>query len=193
MARPRVYLAGPEVFLPNPLAIGAAKRAICAAHGLEGVYPLDQALDLEGLSPERAGLTIYAANRDCMDGCDLLIANMTPFRGPSMDVGTAFEMGYMRGRGCPVFGYSNSAVPFVDRTRAQVGDLETRADDGRLADPQGIEVEDFGLVDNLMLAGAVDDAGVAVIVRAVPAGELYSNLEAFTACVAQAARRLAGD
>jgi nucleoside 2-deoxyribosyltransferase len=41
--RMRVYLAGPEVFLPDALAIAAAKKRLCAAHGLEGVFPLDPA------------------------------------------------------------------------------------------------------------------------------------------------------
>ena len=38
---PRIYLAGPEVFLPDPLAMGAKKVALCAKHGFEGVFPLD--------------------------------------------------------------------------------------------------------------------------------------------------------
>ena len=41
MPAPRVYLAGPEVFLPDGAAVGDAKRALCAAAGLVGVFPLD--------------------------------------------------------------------------------------------------------------------------------------------------------
>ena len=191
MPAKRVYLAGPEVFLPNPLEIGAAKRAICAKHGLEGVFPLDNEIDLTGLSPQEAGLKIYRANRTCMDGCDLVIANMTPFRGPSMDVGTAFEMGYMRGLGRPVFGYSNVETRFFERTAAFYGGrLEPREGDGSPSDPLGHQVEQFGLVDNLMLDGAVDDAGVAVITRTVPEEARYTNLSAFEACVELAARNL---
>ncbi len=37
-----VYLTGPDVFLPNARQIGAGKRAICARHGLVGVYPDDE-------------------------------------------------------------------------------------------------------------------------------------------------------
>ena len=32
-----------------------------------------------------------------MQGCDAMIVNLTPFRGPSADVGSAYEMGFMRG------------------------------------------------------------------------------------------------
>lgn len=34
----RIYLAGPEVFLAEAREIGARKRAICARHGLVGVF-----------------------------------------------------------------------------------------------------------------------------------------------------------
>ena len=37
----------------------------------------------------------------------MVIANMEPFRGPSMDVGTAFEMGYATRADIPIFGYSS--------------------------------------------------------------------------------------
>ena len=47
--RARIYLAGPEVFLPDATAFGRRKVEICAAHGLEGVFPLDNQLDLDGL------------------------------------------------------------------------------------------------------------------------------------------------
>ena len=46
MPPPRIYLAGPEVFLPDAQAMGARKAALCAAHGLEGVFPLDAQLNL---------------------------------------------------------------------------------------------------------------------------------------------------
>ena len=38
----RVYLAGPEVFLVNARDVGARKRAICARHGLVGIFPADE-------------------------------------------------------------------------------------------------------------------------------------------------------
>ena len=87
----RIYLAGPEVFCPNPRAIGQAKKDRCKHYGLEGVFPMDADVDLEELPLKDAGRLISRANEDLMQSCDLLIANMTPFRGPSMDVGTAFE------------------------------------------------------------------------------------------------------
>jgi nucleoside 2-deoxyribosyltransferase len=185
-ARPRAYLAGPEVFLPNAKAVAARRKAVCAAHGLDGVFPLDAGLDLAGLAPAEAGQAIYRANRDLMDGCDLLIANLTPFRGPSADAGTVFELGYMRGLGRPVFGFSAQAVPFAERTRRLAG----VAPDARV-DAEGLEIEDFGLPDNLMIAGALADALDGMVVADEPAERRFADPAAFETCVAAAARWLA--
>ena len=37
----KIYLAGPDVFLPDAIEIGRRKADICARHGLTGLYPLD--------------------------------------------------------------------------------------------------------------------------------------------------------
>ena len=66
MPPPRIYLAGPEVFLPDALEVGARKAALCGAHGLEGVFPLDASLDLTGLAkPERARRIAAACEGRC--------------------------------------------------------------------------------------------------------------------------------
>ena len=51
-----------------------------------------------------------------MRTCDLLIANLTPFRGVSTDAGTAFEVGFMRALGRPVLGYTNTIADYRERT-----------------------------------------------------------------------------
>ena len=43
-----------------------------------------------------------------MRSCQLCIANLTPFRGVSMDSGTAYEVGFMRALGRPVLGTAES-------------------------------------------------------------------------------------
>ena len=121
MANEKVYLAGPDVFLPDAAAVGEAKKRICAAYGFVGLFPLDKDLDLTGLSRWDAALKISAANEALMRSCDLIVAHMTPFRGPGMDGGTAFEMGFMRALGRPVFGYSNDGRVFAERTRTFLG------------------------------------------------------------------------
>jgi nucleoside 2-deoxyribosyltransferase len=139
------------------------------------VFPLDAdfsaLLDL-GSAPEM-GYISFALMVELMDSCDLMIANLTPFRGPSMDVGTAVEIGYMHGRGKPVFGYTNVAADYADRVA-----------------PDGFLVESFGLVDNLMVEGPVHASGTMVVRRDVPADGVYTSLDAFTECVRRAAEAM---
>ena len=132
--RPRIYLAGPEVFLPDALAVGAKKIALCAAHGFEGVFPLDAGLDLTGLAKVEQARRIFAANESLIAGCDMLIANLTPFRGVSMDAGTAFEVGFMRALGRPVLGYTNVAAGYRQRAEAVPARLAGIARRGRTRD-----------------------------------------------------------
>ena len=36
-----IYLAGPDVFLPNAIEVGKKKKAICEEFGFEGLFPAD--------------------------------------------------------------------------------------------------------------------------------------------------------
>lgn len=146
----RCYLAGPDVFHPDMLALAAGKRDLCARHGLQGCFPLDNAADLSELNGRAAALAIYRANIRLIESCDLLIANLTPFRGVSADPGTVFELGYMSALGKPVAGYSLAGGGYIARVR-DAGWSEK----GSALDRDGQQVEDFGLSDNLMLAGAL--------------------------------------
>lgn len=171
MATPSVYLAGPDVFLPDPRAKAAAMQAICRKHGLLGRFPLDADLDLAGLRKNEQGLAICRANERLIRECDGVLANLTPFRGPSADVGTAFEVGFARALGKRIVGYTEVDAKYRERVIAHFGKTSMRRrDDGVLQDPAGMSVEDFDLVDNLMLDGAVIQSGGAVI-RPADVGE----------------------
>lgn len=176
----RAYLAGPEVFLPNPLDIAEAKKQLCAKYGLEGIFPLDASLDLAGLSKQDQGLKIGQANEALIRSCELLIANMTPFRGPSLDVGTAYEMGFARALGLSVFGYSNDCRPLVERTQVLIG--ATLAPDGKLRDDMDMEVEDFNMCDNLMIDAAVA-ASNSIIVIMDARKNPFTDLAGFEVCL----------
>jgi nucleoside 2-deoxyribosyltransferase len=185
-AMPKIYLAGPEVFLPQADVIGKAKKAICKQYGGEGVFPIDTELDLSNCSPAEAGFRISAYNEDLIRRCDLLIANMTPFRGISADVGTVYEMGFAAGLGKPVFAYTNVTENYTLRTLKDLGLPRTRDHQGRLCDRSGMFIEDWGLMDNLMLEGGVRSHGGELIVGVVPEDELYTNLKNFQQCVERA-------
>src|SRR5215471_14512836 len=140
----KIYLAGPDVFLPDAIAIGQRKREICQRHGVSGLYPLDNAVDLA--APD-ASLQIFKANEAMMDEAHAIIANLTPFRGPGADPGTVYELGYMAGRGKLCFAYSNDPSLYVERVRRSTAVVA--ADDKHLIDSDGLTVENFGLPDNL--------------------------------------------
>ena len=157
----RVYLAGPEVFLANARKIGAQKRAICARHGLVGVFPDDHEDGCDpALPPAERGLSISRGMERIMRGCDAMIVNFTPFRGPSADVGSTYEMGFMRALGRPIFAYSNDDRSFLDRVTAYcAGHVRVRPT-GEREDLDGMVIEPFGLHDNLMLVGGVIASGL---------------------------------
>ncbi len=157
---PRVYLAGPEVFLRSANEAGQAKKEVCGRYGFEGVFPLDAAAPGDA-TPYETGLAIFRANVGLMRSCDLAIANMAPFRGPSMDVGTAFEVGFMHAFGKPVFGYSEDPRSYAERVEDHFGGRLTMREE-RLEDPSGMEVERFDMIENLMIEGAVAAAGYRV-------------------------------
>ena len=184
MSPPRIYLAGPEVFLPDALTVGARKRGLCAEPGFEGVFPLDAGLDLAGLAKPEQARRIAAACEGLMRGCDLLIANLTPFRGVSMDCGTAVEVGFMRALGRPVLGYTNVTADYRERAEAWRRTPPALPD----ADCPDAEIEDFDGAENLMIEAAIVASGGTVVRTAVPAGQEMRDLAGFEACLVQAAK-----
>jgi nucleoside 2-deoxyribosyltransferase len=157
-----------------------AKQVICARYGFDGMFPLDAALDLASLSPFEGGMAIYRSNIALMNRCDLIIANMTPFRGCSMDVGTAFEMGYFAGQGKPIFGYSNDGRFYADRVPAATPGI----------DENGQSIESFEMHDNLMLEGAIHISGGAFTCEAVAPEAYHTALNHFESVVKLASDRL---
>jgi len=174
----KIYLAGPDVFLPDAVEIGRRKADICAAHGVIGLYPLDNVIDL---SATDASLTIFRGNQAMMDAADAIIANLTPFRSPSADAGTVYELGYMAARGKLCLAYSNDPAPYRERV-ARLYDVKP-SPDGTLIDPEGLTVEDFGWPDNLMMIHALDLHGSPLVTpREMPA-DIWHDLASFEACV----------
>ncbi|MEZ5818109.1 MAG: nucleoside 2-deoxyribosyltransferase [Hyphomicrobiaceae bacterium] len=185
-AMKRVYLAGPEVFLPNALEVGRSKVEMARAAGFEGLFPLDQQLGLEGMPKLEQARRISLANEALMRSADFLIANLTPFRGVSMDSGTAFEVGFMRALGRPVLGYTN--VPGDYRQRAEA--FRRRGIPAGDSDAAGLEIEDFGMAENLMIAVAILESGGCVVEGQAAEGREMADLAAFERCLEQARRLL---
>lgn len=183
----KIYLAGPDVFAPEPLEIGVRKKQICARHGLIGVFPMEH-VTLDLAEPRRQqGLAVYDVMETMMRECDAIIVNMTPYHGPSMDAGSAFEMGFMRALDRPIFAYSNDGDIFADRVVAFWDGRVTPRGNGEREGGDGMALEEFDMVDNLMLDGSVRRSTGIVVTRTTEPAARYTSLANFEACVEQAA------
>lgn len=131
----KVYLAGPDVFYPDAIQIGKELVSLCSRTGIKGLYPMDNVIS--GESPIDVAINIRLANIKMLQECDGVIANITPFRGPGADNGTTYEIGFAHALNKPVFLYTtpNNLCEYIDRVI-----------------PDGNNIENFGLVDNLMFS-----------------------------------------
>jgi nucleoside 2-deoxyribosyltransferase len=138
---PSVYLAGPDVFFPNARELASFKRDLLRGHGILGLFPLDNEVTTDECMPE----AIFLSNVDLIDRSDILLANIAPFRGPSLDPGTAWEIGYAYARGIPVICYG-STTSYLERCRLMGLEGEIPK-----TDHQGMIIEDFNEPENLMI------------------------------------------
>ena len=190
MTRERIYLAGPDVFLPDAIEIGNNKKALCQHYGFVGLFPFDNEVG-SSLSGEPLDHLIYRENIAMIRQADLAIINLTPFRGPSADVGSVFELGFAHGLGKPVFGYTNVTSDLVERVAEHCPGLRMDAD-GLWRDEDGMSVENFGNADNLMIDACLSGAGRPLIRVPVARSERYRDLRGFEECLRLADRELRG-
>jgi nucleoside 2-deoxyribosyltransferase len=180
-----IYLAGPDVFVPNAVEIGRRKKELCREFGFEGLFPADNEADV------RDAAAIFKANCALMSRADAGFFNLTPFRGPSADPGTVFELGYMFAGGKPLFGYSSVAPAYRPRVESDFGPMFESG--GRPFDRHGLAVENFGLADNLMIARSIEESGGAFVSVEEAGGsnaETLVAIEAFHACLHSLRQRL---
>lgn len=148
----KIYIAGPDVFYPKAVEIGEAKKAICAKYGFVGVFPLDL-LPNDLFSNPRYNNAQRAdiCKKACIEGvrsCDIVVANMSPFRGTGMDVGTAAEMAAADMIHKPVYGYSTDSRTYLEKLIA-TGELVFK--DECYFDQDGQIVENLDRIDNCMV------------------------------------------
>jgi len=172
------YLAGPDVFYPGAAACGEAKKKAVEAIGVIGHFPFDNQIDFSKYAdPRDAAYEIGHQNEEMMMNClkdgkiAVIYANMRPWHGsPSMDTGTAFEVGFYSamaklypGR-VLIMGYYENKQDFeetLSQRYARMGATITEKD-GMLTDQNGYGLEPFGLRENLMIEQACKKTGGAV-------------------------------
>lgn len=137
----KIYFAGPDVFLADAPDHFQVVREKCVAVGAQALIPLDNEAPMSN-SKGQLARNIFEANLDMIRKCDVVVANLTPFRGVSVDAGTAFEIGYAIALGKRVVGYTYDGRSYKDRVPNPA--------------PSHPIVEDFGLIENLMIACSAD-------------------------------------
>lgn len=185
----KVYLAGPEVFLPNAREMLDAKAELARQAGFIPLSPGD--LQIPPAETKIGhGCNINAVDEQMMIEADAIIANLTPFRGIAADTGTSFELGFMCALGKPVFAYTNVAADHFTRIKRHYGDVATLDEAGRYRGPDGLSIENFDMADNLMLHGGILRRGGVVVVGDAPMEALYTDLTAFKKCLQHAVQAL---
>lgn len=161
--RPKLYLAGPEIFLPNAEEMAQKQKALCEKHGFTGLHPMDNNVNIADNSFATAN-NIYRGDTGQIWKCDIIIANCNSFRGALMDDGTAYELGYANALGKPSYGYVSNADSYIERVTRRYPCYIPKG--GKLyIDKDGyLLVDDFGTKINLMMQCGMTANGGRLVV-----------------------------
>jgi nucleoside 2-deoxyribosyltransferase len=185
----KVYLAGPEVFLPNAREQLDRKAALARAAGFIPLSPGD--LDIPPQPTKREfGCAISEIDEQMMLDADAVIANLTPFRGIAADVGTVFELGFMCALGKSVFGYTNISASHYERTIGYYKGAITTDAEGHTRGNDGMSLENFDMAENLMLDGGIIRRGGTFVVGNAAPNEIYTDTAAFEKCLKLLAEKI---
>jgi len=145
-----IYLAGFDVFYPDAVVRAEAMKELCASYGFIGRFPADVSIDPTGLTPAELAAAIFRRDAELVRECDIIAANLYPFRGAEPDSGTCFEMGLAYGLGKTLYGYAPAGTMAERITEHHAPVVQTP--DGRMVDSLGMTVENFGSPVNLMIS-----------------------------------------
>jgi len=148
MQKKKIYLAGFDVFYTNAAAVLDKKKKLCEAYGFIGLAPLDNAVDFSQ-PKQMIRQAIYKANVELMQEADILCVNLNAFRHGEPDSGTVFEIGYAVALGKEVYIYVDSTQTMLEKTR--IHDARSICKDGVWLDGNGLVIEDFEGMFNLMI------------------------------------------
>lgn len=202
MNAPKIYLAGPSVFFPDWKERAAAMKTACEKRGAIGLYPMDAEVPEQGgAHPEFAlGLAIFAANTNLIDEADAVVADLSPFRGPSADVGTVWEIAYAQGKGKHVSGFSNEKDLYHERVIEHSNRVTDWAFEARIGehadvkeDNDGLTIEPFKMADNLMIVGSICRSNKAQMKNLVQNGGLARSFEEALDMTLEALRQRANE
>ena len=141
----KIYLAGPDVFEKDAIEQGKRLKELCSKYGFIALFPLDNEISGEG-TPLEIATQIREANLELIRSADIILANLSPFRGLEPDSGTIYEIGYGSALDKKILGYTEDLRPMIARVR----DAQHLPSDAQFCQ-EGKIIEDFGQTENLML------------------------------------------
>lgn len=158
--KPKVYIAGPDIFSLKWPEISSAIVQASEDLGMTPLFPFTPGATMDVLG--FAGISAVGTREDAAEArehclsqlrsCDAVIANITPFRGDEPDSGTVAEIITAHEWGKPVVAYTHDP-----RMTDQRHDLRSRTtNNGSMVCNDGFLVERYNLPCNIMVAGACD-------------------------------------
>lgn len=156
----KIYIAGPEVFLPDSIRVLEKHKDVCRRYGFEGLSPFDGQLTNEsGLDRARK---IYLENCQLIRLSDMIVVNCNSFRGALVDDGSAFEIGFAKALGKKIFGYIEQRKTLPELVQTKIPTRQHSS--GYRVDNDGYLLnEDFGNSINLMLEFAIIESGGVLV------------------------------
>jgi nucleoside 2-deoxyribosyltransferase len=153
-----IYLAGPEVFLPNAQEVLQSNQKLCESRGFVTYTPFDGEIPTDSKRDLSLAKHIFESNCELIQRSDLVIANCNFFRGACIDDGTAFEIGYAFALGKEIWGYRSDLSPLHIKSAEVLA--VTPHISGYMIDVDGYLLnEDFGNSINLMLEFSIQKSG----------------------------------
>lgn len=150
MTKLKAYVAGPHVFFPKDEQeeFYNTVEQLSEKYGFEALVPKDDQVVAE--SKAKLAMLIYHKNIQMIKEADLVIADITSFRGVSADAGTIYEIGYARALNKPVVmwtadSFKGKPIEYKERCGMFIYGVDDEC-----------SVENFGLVDNLMITRPFD-------------------------------------
>lgn len=104
-------------------------------------------------------------NIELIEKCDVVLANLAPFRGMEPDSGTVYEIAYAQAKGKLVVAYIGDDMTYIDRIIKSGMKVDFNEEKGFFVDKDGCMIEDFGMPVNLMIGAGTnvcDDLETAV-------------------------------
>ncbi len=154
----KIYLAGPDVFMAPDKVIPHFNylKDLCANYGFEGLSPFDNSLDLDKYpTPHEKGMAVYKGNHSLVQQCDVVMANLVPFRGINVDDGTAWEIGAGAALGKRLYGYTTLFNESLEQRTKNYPLFKAIMQ----VDAEFPDIEVFGYPTNLMLSCSILESG----------------------------------